>query len=310
MIKLLSDPVFNPHNYFASEGEKGMTSTSANKLANLAKERNREDQLYVENVKFYSDIMSLLVNPNEKVTLSEGLPGSEEEFKKIREALQRTARFNAFISWVREAISAKENLIEEVGMTSLKKWCKDQGIEYPEPPENEVVDEMKKQSAAGKAYIDEMAAYFISQAKASVLGLAIHPNGPLDKARRDLIDAWLKPSSKEGTGADTVIMTKVPTASNESVTNFYMELQGDWRQSESRLNESKNKWNTADVELRIQLLNEYNAKMRDNEKETSRIKAEWEKWKLEETKRLGKLKIRIPAALQPVMDELQALGKE
>lgn len=47
MSTRFSEPLFNPNNFFALEGEKGMTSTSANKLVNLAKERNREDQLYV-----------------------------------------------------------------------------------------------------------------------------------------------------------------------------------------------------------------------------------------------------------------------
>lgn len=306
----LTEPEFNRYNYFANEGEKGMTSTSANKLANLAKERNREDQLYVENIRFYNDIMSLLVNPNEKVTLSEGVRGTPEEFSKINDALRRISRFNAFIAWVREAIEAKEKLIMDVNDITVKKWCKNRGIEYPEMPENNISEELEKRSASGAATIDEMAQYFISESKASVLGIAIHPGGPIDKARRELIEAGLKPSSKEGSGKDTVIMTKVPTASNEDVTNFYMELQNDWRQAESRVNEAKNKWQTNDSELRIQLTNEFNTLQREYEKEISRIKAEWEKWKLEETKHLGKLKIRVPSALQPVMDELLTLGKD
>lgn len=310
MATQLSEPVFNPENFFAAEGEKGMTSTSANKLANLAKERNREDMLYVENVRFYSDIMSLLVTPNEKVTLSEGLPGTPEEFTKIREAIKRIARFNAFISWVREAISAKEQMIEKVATTSVANWCKERNIEYPKVPDTNVTEELKKKASAGEATIDEMAQYFIAQSKASTIGQSIHPSGPIDKARRELIDAGLKPTTREGSGKDTVIITKVPTATPEEVTNFYMELQSDWRQAESRVNESKNKWTTKDAEMKIQLTNEFNGVMRKYNEEVSHIKENWEKWKLEETKRLGKLKIHIPLALQSVMDELLALGKD
>lgn len=305
-----TEPIFNPYNYFASEGEKGMTSTSANKLANLAKERNREDMLMVESVRFYSDVMTLLVNPSEKVVLTEGRSGTAEEFEKIREALLRVARFNAFVAWVREAITAKDQLINKTSAMSLKDWCDSRGITMPEEPDNDVEREAQEQRAAGKADIDEMARYFINQSKAAALGQAIHPDGPIDQARRALIDSSFTPSRKEGSGKDIVIITRKPTATTQDVTNFYMSLQSDWRHSESAVNEAKSKWNTADSELFIELANDYNAKRRDYDNEMTRIRAEWDKWRLEETRRIGKLKIRIPSALQPVLDELLALGKE
>ena len=303
------DSSFNPSNYFAKEGEKGMTSTSANKLANLAKERNREDMLYVENLKFYSEVMTLLLNPSERVTLSEGIKGSADEFSKIKDALYRIARFNAFISWVREAISAKDYMIREVKALGLKDWCKQEGIAYPEKPEYTLEEDMIRQRASAKIGIEDMARFYVSQAKASVLGQAIHPEGAIDKARRDLIEASLNPSRREGTGQDMVIMTKVATAKSEDVTNFYMSLQADWRQAESEVNSDKGEWEFKDTELRLELLNVYNAKAREYDRETSRIKNEWDKWKLEELRRIGKLKIRIPNLLQPILDELLALGK-
>lgn len=305
-----AEPIFNPYNYFAEDGEKGMTSTSANKMANLAKERNREDMLMLENLRFYSDVMTLLVNPSEKVVLTEGRPGDSEEFAKIREALLRVARFNAFVAWVREAISAKEQLFNRTKSMSIQDWCKIQGIDLPEEPPFNMDSEAHEQRAAGKADIDEMARYFINQAKAAALGQAIHPDGPIDEARRALIDSSLTPSRKEGTGKDIVIITRQPTATTQDVTSFYMSLQSDWRRAESAVNEAKNKWATADTELSIELHNDYSAKRSDYHNEIARIQAEWDKWKLEETRRIGKLKIRIPAALQPVLNELLALGKE
>lgn len=310
MLAYVHDSSFNPNNYFASDGEKGMTSTSANKLANLAKERNREDMILVENVRFFSNVMTLMVNPSEKITMSEGLEGSPEEFNKIKGALLRTARFNAFIAWIREAISAKDLMINQTKSLSLNSWCKKKGIEYPKTPENNIEGDLVEGRASAKITIDDMAKFFVAEAKASVLGQAVHKDGSIDKARRALIDAHLNPTEREGSGQDTVIVTKLPTATNEDVTDFYMSLQSDWRQAESEVNSAKGDWEFKDTELRLQLTNEYNAKMREFENETSRIKAEWEKWKLEELRRIGKLKIRVPVILQPILDELFALGKE
>ncbi|MCH5213748.1 MAG: hypothetical protein J1E97_01045 [Muribaculaceae bacterium] len=304
-----TEPEFNKYHFFASDGEKGMTATSANKLANLAKERNREDMLLIQNVRFYNEVMTLLVKPSEKVVLSEGMNGSQQEFDKLREALLRTARFNAFISWVREAIAAKEALIKEVNDTEVCSWCKKQGIEYPTAPENEVDKEMHESRSAAQATIDEMARYFANQSMASVLGQAIHPEGPIDEARRALIEATMAPSQTEGYGQDTVIKTKEATATTDAVTAFYMALQAEWRHAEAAVNEAKGKWQSADKERLIELVNEYDAKKRDYNLKLAKIEADFGQWQLQETRRLGKLKIRVPAALQPVLDELLTLGK-
>ena len=88
-----------------------------------------------------------------------------------------------------------------------------------------------------------------------------------------------------------------------------MALQSDWRHAEAAVNEAKGKWQTADKERFIELNNDFNARTREYEMAVSKIKSDWEQWKLEETRRLGKMKIRVPSALQPVLDELLALGK-
>lgn len=287
-----------------------MTSTSANKLANLAKERNREDILFVDSVRFVKEEMSLLANPAEKVTMFDGMKGDSGEFTKIREAMLRVARFNSFISWVREAIKARESLISNIKQTSLTEWCKNNKIDLPKAPLNNVEEELEANRAASKIGIEDMARYFIAESKASVLGQSIHPDGSIARARQNLMEAGVRHSYREGEGKDMVITTVIPTADKNVVTDFYMNLQSDWRHAESIVNQSKSKWEQADGELHLLLTNEYNKKLREHENLKARIKSDWEKWKLEEVRRIGKLKIRIPQTLQPVLDELLELGKD
>lgn len=308
--KPASEPVFDPRNYFAADGEKGMTSTAANKMANLAKERNREDMLMLENIKFYNNMMTLLVKPTEKVLLSQGLNGGKEEFANIREALMRVARFNAFIAWVREAIAARETMLFETRHTSLEQWCEQQGIECPEMPVDDIDDDLYKSRAAATATIDDMARYFVNQAKAAALGQAVHPDGAIDRARRELIDASLNPAHKEGTGQETVIITKQPTAETKEVTDFYMSLQSNWRHAEAAVNQAKSNWNSQDALRRIALTNEFNAKKRQYDSEMLKLRSQYDEWRLQESIRIGKLKIRVPAALQLVLDELLSLGRD
>lgn len=183
-------------------------------------------------------------------------------------------------------------------------------IDLPKAPQNNVEEELEEKRAASKIGIEDMARYFIAESKAAILGQSIHPDGSIARARQNLMEASVRHSYREGEGKDMVITTAIPTADIKDVTDFYMSLQSDWRHAESVVNQSKSEWEQADDELRQQLTNEYNKKMREHENQTARIKSDWEKWKLEEVRRLGKLKIRIPQTLQPVLDELLALGKE
>lgn len=177
-------------------------------------------------------------------------------------------------------------------------------------PLNRVDEEMYEKRATSLVSIDDMARFFVAQSKASVLGQAIHPEGALDLARRELLQINVTPSKAEGSGKDMIIKTCIPTASAESVTDFYMSLQSYWRHAESTVNQAKGEWELSDAETKMQLINEFNRKLREYENETARIKSDWENWKLKEIRRISKLKIRIPGLLQPILDELLALGKD
>lgn len=316
----LREPVFNPDRFFAKEGQKGMTMTAADKLANLAKERNREDQSYVDNVQFYTKTVQSLMAPQNTQTpfngavLSEGYPGDEETFKKIEECLARIARYNAFITWVREAISAKTALMQAIQSESIVEWCKKNDVLYPENKcftnQFTVQQELNNHRASLEEDENAMARYYINQAKASVYGQAIHPGGPIDVARRELITSKTKPSTVTGQGQDTIITTMVPTAEPDKVTDFYMKLQGEWRDCESSMNKAKSQWNDADTETELRITAKQNADMKAADALMREAQSKYDTWKLEETKKVSKLKIYIPAALQGVLDELLALGKD
>lgn len=318
---ILREPVFSPEKFFAKEGQKGMTMTSADKLANLAKERNREDQSYVDNIQFYTKtVQSLMVPQTDQlsshngVVLSKGYEGNDETFDKVEKSLARIARFNAFITWVREAISAKTALLQAVQSENIVEWCKKNDIVYPENKcftnQFTVQQELNNHRASLEEDENAMARYYINQAKASVYGQAIHPGGPIDVARRELITSKTKPSTVTGQGQDTIITTMIPTAEPDKVSDFYMKLQSEWRDCESAMNKAKSQWNDADAETELRISAKQSADMKAADALMREAQSKFDIWKLEETKKISKLKIYIPIALQGVLDELLALGKE
>ena len=124
-------------------GDAGMTSTSANHAANMAKESVRHLMDELAGVSFYGTTVSLLSSgagaKQSKVgNTAEQLDGTYDKLKTIGEA-------HALIAWLREAIKARERLLAEVKNMTLAGYCKTVlgGVEVPKTDTN-IVDWMKE----------------------------------------------------------------------------------------------------------------------------------------------------------------------
>ena len=101
--------------FFSTEG-KGLTSTSANHIANLAKEMVREIETFVSGLTLYSTSVVLIGNDNVNI-INEG--DTAEALDKVKTQLHTIAKANSLIAWLREAIKAKERLQKEVEDLSI-----------------------------------------------------------------------------------------------------------------------------------------------------------------------------------------------
>ena len=111
-------------------GDKGITSTSANYLANLAKEVSKSAEAQLRNIHFTSRTVEL-INGSKK-TLRNGWT----ETQKVEELITRIANLNAFCAWMREAIKAREDALSKVDDLSMEQFCELKGIEYPTRPDS------------------------------------------------------------------------------------------------------------------------------------------------------------------------------
>lgn len=82
--------------------EKGITSTSANHLANLAKESIKEAESILDNISFVNKKVAL-INGEEK-----DLRINKDRLSEISILLDRVSNMHAFCAWVREAIKEKK----------------------------------------------------------------------------------------------------------------------------------------------------------------------------------------------------------
>lgn len=120
--------------FFKKEDEEGvaLTSTSANHIANLAKEYIQGVEAQLNNISFFNVEVALVGSTGGTSTIQTG--ESSEALDNLQSLLEGVARAKSLIAWLREGIKAKENLMKDLQTISLEDWCKENGLTRPETP--------------------------------------------------------------------------------------------------------------------------------------------------------------------------------
>lgn len=116
-------------------GENGLTNTSANHVANMAKESIKNVACELESVSFYGMTISLVSGGTPQQAK---IGSTREQLDGILKSLETIGEANALIAWLREAIKARERLLAEVKEMTLEGYCRDilGGVEMPLPDKN------------------------------------------------------------------------------------------------------------------------------------------------------------------------------
>lgn len=289
--------------FFAPNGV-GLTSTSANHIANLAKEMIRNLELKVESLTLYSTRVTL-IGDNGSMVISKGV--EIDELKDIVDMLHRIAEAKSLIAWLREGIKAKEEMLEKYEYYTIEKYAKEKGIiliEKPEPATPLTKDEYIAQLTPA-----ERCRFYSIETLASTLGKAIHPGGAFAQAREMLYQREKKPNEVTGSGRDTLFYSYEPSIDKDSVEAVYFNLQKQYREAQAKVNEMLHvqKKAVADSELKSRAdyakeLSAWNAERRDLEAQA----AEYVHRRRQE---IGELKIMIPDSLRSIYERVSNLGK-
>ena len=165
----------------------------------------------------------------------------------------------------------------------------------------------------------ELAHYLLLEAEASTLGLYIHPNGVLAKAKDILSDVTVRPieTADRDDAKAVIIRSFKPSATPETVFANYNALQAAHRRWEAELNGIKAKLDILAKNESLRRNKEYREKLAEHrikvqalETRRKTIETEYADWLLAEHEAVRNLKIIIPNELQPVYDRLATLGGE
>ena len=290
--------------FFSADGQ-GLTSTSANHVANLAKEMVRVLETTLASMVLYSTSVALIGSDTENKL---NMGAAADDLTDMPRKLRTRAKAKSLIAWLREAIKAKERLAAEAANYTLEDYCRDRDIEMPKMPEAKPY--LTEDDYYASLPIGERNRYYELETVAAVLGQAIHPGGSFATARDALATRLKTPREVSGDGRDTLIYTYTPTVDPEAVEEVYFKIQKQYREAQAALNAIKFECERAVKESELAARNEnLNATKAYNER-VAMLRDELSKYNLERVKAVGDMRIVIPESLREIYNEVTSLGKK
>ena len=279
--------------------DKGITSSSANHLANIAKETAEQIKSELNNINFLKTTVSLLGSKDPQL-IKDGI--SNEDLETIQDKLQVVIEANAFIAWVREAIKAKDDEITAIKSMSVESYYSDvlqlgvmdSELMYPK--------EIKDSDILANWNIKERNEYFSLEAEAAVIGKFIHPEGSYAKARKKLLNNNEKVVEKSD--SYVLVYESTPTVDVNKEEEVFFKLQKKHREVNAQLNKLKSRITNEKLALQVEENNkvvEHNSKIRDIRQKYTDLLNEY---RTKETDRIAKLKIVIPNELINIYNRL------
>ena len=282
--------------------DNGLTTTSANHLANKAKEYVAQLENELKNISFVKEEIQLLDSTVRRVTKT---GCSDSELDEFEQKLNIIAKAKSLCAWLREAIKEKANLTDTIKKKVIQTWANDNSINYPKYPSYK--DEVTEKDYLNTLSIKDRNRYYEVETYASVLGKFIHVDGPFYESSKIMLEKMHNPSEISGDGHDTIVYDYKPSVHSEKVDKVFFKLNEKYRSYQAELNTIKHTmqdWITKtnnDNEL------EYQDNYRKYLAEVDIINSKFKTWKNNELKKASNLKIVIPNALQDIYELVNKL---
>lgn len=296
------------NDYFSTEG---LTSASANHLANMAKEYAQRIGQPVMNLRLYSESVTLLVNNSETV-----LHTTVDTLDKIPSVISKTAKCYSLISWLRESITAKDDETKRLQQMTFSQWVAEQGITLPEAPIMPTMPSSPTKSLSSEVFtVKERNRYLELKTTLSIYGQFIHPDGLFARHVKELNRIANSPNTITGEGQDTIIHHfDIDLDAADRMEKMFFKLQGEHRQLQAELNglehrlqmEGEKEFAARQAEY-DQKVTVYRQQKADYDAQIQVLHNDFNKWKQAEVESVAALRIIIPNDLQGIYAEVNGL---
>lgn len=289
-----------------------MTSTEAQNICNIAKEAVTNEHERLSAVSFYDTEIASIISPEAFIKTKI----SPNDISWISESLDKIGRYNALNAWLKEAIKAKEEAMDEVDIMDVTTL--DFYEDYIKPEEPTIgYNSFDEEQVMSEWSADKLNRYYTLNSEAAVIGKYIHDSGAIAKARKDLVNKMANPSTVSGQGRETIVYKYIPSVDTEVVEGIYMSLLAKHRKLNAELNslkaEIKETINKKNIEASIAFRDkhtEWEYKISEYYSLIKQRDAKINEYKISEKERISKLKINVPSSLMDTYKEIKALISE
>ena len=289
-----------------------MTSTEAQNICNIAKEAVTNEHERLSTVSFYNTEIASIISPEAFIKTKI----SPNDISWISESLDKIGRYNALNAWLKEAIKAKEEAMDEVDIMDVTTL--DFYEDYIKPEEPTIgYNSFDEEQIMSEWSADKLNRYYTLNSEAAVIGKYIHDSGAIAKARKDLVNKMANPSTVSGQGRETIVYKYIPSVDTEVVEGIYMSLLAKHRKLNAELNslkaEIKETINKKNIEASIAFRDkhtEWEYKISEYYSLVKQRDAKINEYKISEKERISKLKINVPSSLMDTYKEIKALISE
>ena len=300
--------------FFAGEGQKGLTMDKAQRICTWADKAMMEAKARISSINFVSESKQLIgvVAPLETVIGDTQYDFTEE----IRLMIDCTS----LMSWLHEAIKAKESLTKELRALNVRSWCASKGIELPSHPDGfcatysrggyvpEVLEEYKAK-VLETWEPDKLSRYYRLKNTCAILHQVCGADSAYEQAIKRLLSIQKKPLGETWRGERlyvTKYTTSVPSAKAIAKFNAYQQQHSD---AQSELNSMKYELEESAKVLIAQDMQRAEEEMRVYDAQMAYASAEFQRFFAEESKRIQALKIRVPDNLMSIFNRIRNIGK-
>lgn len=288
-----------------------MTSTEAQNICNIAKEAVTNEHERLSAVSFYDTEIASIISPEAFIKTKI----SPNDISWISESLDKIGRYNALNAWLKEAIKAKEEAMDEVDIMDVTTL--DFYEDYIKPEEPVICCDFDEEQIMSEWSANKLNRYYTLNSEAAVIGKYIHDSGAIAKARKDLVNKMANPSTVSGQGRETIVFKYIPSVDTKVVEGIYMSLLAKHRKLNAELNslkaEIKETVNKKNIEASIAFRDkhtEWEHKISEYYSLVKQRDAKINEYKISEKERISKLKINVPSSLMDTYKEIKALISE
>lgn len=288
-----------------------MTSTEAQNICNIAKEAVTNEHERLSAVSFYDTEIASIISPEAFIKTKI----SPNDINWISESLDKIGRYNALNAWLKEAIKAKEEAMDEVDTMDVTTL--DFYEDYMKPEEPVICCDFDEEQIMNEWSANKLNRYYTLNSEAAVIGKYIHDSGAIAKARKDLVNKMANPSTVSGQGRETIVFKYIPSVDTKVVEGIYMSLLAKHRKLNAELNslkaEIKETVNKKNIEASIAFRDkhtEWEHKISEYYSLVKQRDAKINEYKISEKERISKLKINVPSSLMDTYKEIKALISE